>query len=60
MLWRVTQSQYDPLGLLCVYMVKLKLLMRRVTMKKKAGGWESTLDSEEEKEFLILLIDLNA
>jgi hypothetical protein len=28
-LWRVAQSQYDPLGLLSMYMVKWKLLMRR-------------------------------
>ncbi len=32
-LWRVAQSQYDPLGLLSVYMVKWKLLMRKVTLK---------------------------
>jgi hypothetical protein len=30
-LWRVAQSQYYPLGLLSVYMVKWKLLMRKVT-----------------------------
>ncbi len=34
-LWRVAQSQYDPLGLLSVYMVKWKLLMRKVTLKGK-------------------------
>ncbi len=50
-LWRMAQSHYDPLGLLSVYMVKWKLLMRKVTLKGKAGGWESALDSEEEGEF---------
>jgi hypothetical protein len=58
-LWRVTQSQYDPLGLLSMYMVKWKLLMRKVTLKGKGGGWVSTLDQEEEEEFKGLLRDLN-
>jgi hypothetical protein len=57
-LWRVAQSQYDPLGLLSVYMVKWKLLMRKVTLKGKEGGWESPLDKEEEEEFRQLLRDL--
>jgi hypothetical protein len=34
-LWGVAQSQYDLLGLLCVYMVKWKLLMRKVATKEK-------------------------
>ncbi len=58
-LWRVAQSQYDPLGLLIVYMVRWKLLMRRVTLKGKGGGWESLLDKEEEDKFRNLLRDLN-
>jgi hypothetical protein len=37
-LWRVAQSQYDPLGLLSVYMLKCTLLMRKVTLKGKSGG----------------------
>jgi hypothetical protein len=57
-LWRVAQSQHDPLGLLSVYMVKWKLLMRKVTLKGKGGGWESALDKEEEEEFRSLLRDL--
>jgi hypothetical protein len=57
-LWRVAQSQYDPLGLLSVYMVKWKLLMRKVTLKGKEGGWETPLDKEEEEEFRQLLRDL--
>ena len=27
-LWRVAQGQYDPLGLLCGYTVRFKILMR--------------------------------
>jgi hypothetical protein len=57
-LWRVAQSQYDPLGLHSVYMVKWKLLMRKVTLKGKEGGWETPLDKEEEEEFRQLLRDL--
>jgi hypothetical protein len=33
--------------------------MRRVTMKGKAGGWDNALDPEKEKEFRILLRDMN-
>ncbi len=58
-LWRVAQSQYDPLGLLSVYMVRWKSLMRKVTLKGKGVGWESPLDKEEEDEFRRLLRDLN-
>jgi hypothetical protein len=63
-LLRVAQSQYDPLGLLSVYMVKWKrvkwkLFMRKVMLKGKTGGWESALDREEEEEFRGLLRDLN-
>ncbi len=58
-LWRAAQSQYDPLGLLSVYMVRWKLLMRKVTLKGKTGGWQSTLDPEEEEEFHGLLRDMD-
>jgi hypothetical protein len=58
-LWRVAQSQYDPLGLLSVYMVRWKLLMKKVTLKGKGGRWESALDKEEEEEFRSLLKDFN-
>jgi hypothetical protein len=40
-------------------MVKWKLLMRKVMLKGKSGGWESALDQEEEEEFRGLLWDLN-
>jgi hypothetical protein len=49
-LWRVAQSQYDPIGLLRVSMVRWKLLMRKITLKGKGGRCESALDKEEEEE----------
>ncbi len=54
----MAQSQYDPLGLLSMYMVKWKLLMRKVTLKGKERNWETPLDKEEEEEFRQLLRDL--
>ncbi len=57
LLWRVTQGQYDPFSLLCVYMVNWKLLMRKVTMKEKPGSRESILDKEEDNEFRAFLKD---
>jgi hypothetical protein len=44
-------------------MVKGKLLMRKVTLKGKSGGWEggweSVLDQEEEAKFRGLLRDMD-
>jgi hypothetical protein len=57
-LWRVAQSQNNPLGLLSMYIVRWKLLMRKVTLKGKEGRWESLLDKEEEDEIRQLLRDL--
>ena len=51
MLWRVAQAQYDLLGLLCMYMIKWKLLMRLVTVEAETLGWDSPLSSVAEDEF---------
>jgi hypothetical protein len=40
-LWRVAQGQYDPLGLLCTFTIRFKILMRSIvseTSQKVAGG----------------------
>ena len=29
-LWRVAQGQYDPLGLLCAFTIRFKILMRSI------------------------------
>jgi hypothetical protein len=36
--------------MLNVYMVSWKLLMRKVTLKGRGGGWESVLEPEEEED----------
>jgi len=33
-LWRVAQGQYDPLGLLCAFTIRFKIIMRQ---RKKKG-----------------------
>ncbi len=42
-----------------VYVVKLKLLMRKVTIKEKPGNWESALDGDVGKKFKTLLKDMD-
>jgi hypothetical protein len=37
----MAQNQYEPLGLLSTYKVRLQLLMRKVTLKGKIGGWRA-------------------
>jgi hypothetical protein len=59
LLWRLAQSQYDPLGLLSIYMVRWKLLMRRVSMEEKVMHLYSALNAEDETEFRALLNDMD-
>jgi hypothetical protein len=40
------QSQYNPLSLLNVYMIKWKLLMRSVTMRASPVGWKGLLEEK--------------
>ena len=40
-IWRVCHSQYDPLGLLSLYMIQLKLVMRNLCSEGgKVMGWD--------------------
>ncbi len=41
-LWRVAQGQYDPLGLLCGYTVRFKVLMRSLAEEPLAEWWGGT------------------
>ncbi len=41
-LWRVAQGQYDPLGLLCAFTIRFKILMRSIVgeTSQKVTGWD--------------------
>ena len=59
MLWRVAMAQYDPLGLLCGYTIKFKLLMRN--MAEEAGkvlGWDDEVGPKAEANFRQILEDM--
>jgi hypothetical protein len=38
-LWRVAQGQYNPLGLLCAFTIRFKIIMRSLS-DKEVGAWE--------------------
>jgi hypothetical protein len=52
-LWRVAQSQNDPLGLLCGFTIRFKVLMR--SMAEEASGrvigWDEPVPAGTNKEF---------
>ena len=55
--WRIAQGQYDPLGLVSPYMVKLKLMMRKLTREDgKVTHWDTPVSpgiSEEFKQVIL-------
>jgi hypothetical protein len=52
-LWRVAQGQYDPLGLLCVFTIRFKILMRNIVGEDppRASGWDEPVPAMVNKEF---------
>jgi hypothetical protein len=40
----MAQSQYDPLVLLSAYLIKSKLLMKKVTQGTGAKGWDEAME----------------
>ena len=59
MIWRVIMGQYDILGLISVFTIKLKLVMKRIT--EEAGGklvWDEAVSEDLRGEFLEILEDL--
>jgi hypothetical protein len=42
-LWRVAQGQYDPLGLLCAFTIRFKILMRSIVEEtsQKVTSWDN-------------------
>ncbi len=52
-LWRVAQGQYDPLGLLCGYTVRFKILMRSLAEEStgRVVRWDEPVPEGTNKEF---------
>ncbi len=52
-LWRVVQGQYDPLGLLCAFTIRFKILMRSIVSEtsQKVTGWDDPVPVSTNKEF---------
>ncbi len=52
-LWRVAQSQYDPLGLLCALTIRFKILMRSIVEEtsQKVTGWDDPVPAGTNEEF---------
>jgi hypothetical protein len=52
-LWRVAQGQYDPLGLLCGYTVRFKILMRSLAEEStgRVVGWDEPVPEGTNKGF---------
>ena len=52
-LWRVAQGQYDPLGLLCAFTIRFKILMRSIVEEtsQKVTGWDDPVPAGTNEEF---------
>jgi hypothetical protein len=59
-LWRVAQGQYDPLGLLCAFTIRFKILMRSIVGEgpPKVSGWDDPVPANTNKEFLEVVTHL--
>jgi hypothetical protein len=43
-MWRVVQGQFDPLALLCAYIIQFKLLMQNlIDKRRKVIGWDDKM-----------------
>ncbi len=60
MLWRVTQGQYDQVGLLSAYTIRLKLLMQNMQQENsKVIGWDEEVPASA-NDFHTILEDVKA
>jgi len=52
-LWRVAQGQYDPLGLLCAFTIRFKILMRSIVEEtsQKVTSWDDPVPAGTNEEF---------
>ena len=58
-IWRVVLSQFDLLGLVSVYMVQLKLIMRSLSgMEGQKIGWDDPVPDSVKMEFMTLVQQL--
>ena len=51
--WCIAQSQYDPLGLLAPYTVKLKMVMRELCSEQGVAkrGWDDAAPTQTDENF---------
>ena len=58
-LWRVSMGQYDPLGLVSVFLVRLKLLMREVSQEDgQVAGWDDPVPPGIRDDFVGVLKEM--
>jgi hypothetical protein len=52
-LWRVAQGLYDPLGLLCAFTIRFKIVMRSLSDEEEGGrvGWDDQVPALVEADF---------
>ena len=56
MVWRVVLAQYDALGLVSIFMVRLKLMMKFLTSEAATTlGWDDPIPDEAKYRFLNLI-----
>jgi hypothetical protein len=56
-LWRVAQGLYDPLGLLCEFTIRFKIVMRSLSDEEEGGrvGWDDQVPAHVEADFREIL-----
>jgi hypothetical protein len=56
-LWRVAQGLYDPLGLLCAFTIRFKLVMRSLSDEEEGErvGWDDQVPAQVEANFREIL-----
>lgn len=60
MIWRIVLGQFDPIGLACVFMVRLKLIMRELSDGNSSKlGWDDPVPVAIKDKFLTVLGDLS-
>jgi hypothetical protein len=59
-IWRVAQAQYDPLGLLAPYMIRLKMVMRDLCSEEgKVSGWDEPAPESVVEKFKVVVMGLS-